>query len=104
MDLKEFRQFATRLHPLPADAKELAKRNHDLTMRELEYLFAQAPTQEPIRNTRWAACNAVTERLDHKSPVFGSRDIATVRAERALLDDHDNAKLKARAFRLLATV
>ncbi|GAA1771988.1 DUF932 domain-containing protein [Nonomuraea bangladeshensis] len=103
MDVKEFRQFATRLHPLPADAKELAKRNHDLAMRELEYLFAQAPTQEPIRNTRWAAYNAVTERLDHKSPVFGSRDVATVRAERALLDDHDNAKIKARAFRLLAT-
>jgi hypothetical protein len=94
---------ADRLHPLPSDAKELAKRNHDLTMRDLEYLFAQAPTQEPIRNTRWAAYNAVTERLDHKSPVFGSRDVATVRAERALLDDHDNAKLKARAFRLLAT-
>ncbi|MFI6396187.1 DUF932 domain-containing protein [Nonomuraea sp. NPDC050540] len=103
MDRKEFRLFATRLHPLPADAKDLTKRNHDLTMRELEYLFNDAPTQEPIRNTRWAAYNAVTERLDHKSPVFGSRDIATVRAERALLDDHDNAKLKARAFRMLAT-
>ncbi|MFI7640564.1 DUF932 domain-containing protein [Nonomuraea sp. NPDC049400] len=103
MDVKEFRQFAAALHPMDPNAKELRRKNHEMTMRELEWLFTSAPTQEPIRNTRWAAYNAVTERLDHKSPVFGSRDIGTVRAERALLDDHDNTKIKIRAFKLLTT-
>ncbi|GAA0406127.1 hypothetical protein Acor_40890 [Acrocarpospora corrugata] len=101
MDLKEFRQFTAVLHPLPSDAKDLTRKNHELAMRELEWLFAAAPTQEPIRNTRWAAYNAVTERLDHKSPVIGSRDVKVVRAERALLDDHANTKIKNRAFQLL---
>ncbi|MEU6786977.1 DUF932 domain-containing protein [Nonomuraea angiospora] len=103
MDVKEFRQFTNTLHPLASDAKELTRRNHELAMRELEYLFTTAPTQEPIRNTRWAAYNAVTERLDHRSPVIGPRESAVVRAERALLTDHDNTKIKIRAFKLLAT-
>ncbi|WP_061294087.1 DUF932 domain-containing protein [Herbidospora cretacea] len=103
MDLKEFPQFAAVLHPLASDAKDLTRKNHDLTMRELEWLFAEAPTQEPIRNTRWAAYNAVTERLDHKSPVIGTSDVKAVRAERALLDDHANNKIKNRAFHLLTT-
>ncbi|MFB4267838.1 DUF932 domain-containing protein [Nonomuraea sp. GTA35] len=103
MDFAEFRQFTNVLYPIPPGAKDLARKNRELTLRQLEHLFAHAPTQEPIRNTRWAAYNAVTERLDHRSPVFGSRDVAAVRAERALLDDHDHAKIKTRAFRLLAT-
>ncbi|MFI0418625.1 DUF932 domain-containing protein [Spongiactinospora sp. 9N601] len=102
MDVKEFRQFAAALHPLGPDAKDLTRRNHELAMRELEWLFTSAPTNEPIRGTRWAAYNAVTERLDHRSPVIGRREAAIVRAERALLDDHANSKIKSRAFHLLA--
>ncbi|MDF5758789.1 DUF932 domain-containing protein [Spongiactinospora sp. TRM90649] len=102
MDLQEFRQFAATLHPLSPDAKDLTRRNHELAMRELEWLFTSAPTNEPIRGTRWAAYNAVTERLDHRSPVIGRREAAIVRAERALLDDHANTKIKGRAFYLLA--
>ncbi|GAA3118714.1 DUF932 domain-containing protein [Planomonospora alba] len=102
MDLKEFREFTGVLLPLAPDAKDLTRKNHETAMRELEWLFTDAPTNEPIRGTRWAAYNAVTERLDHRSPVVGRREAAVVRAERALLDDHAHSKLKARAFYLLA--
>lgn len=103
MDVKEFREFTGRLLPLPADAKELTRRNHETAMRELEWLFTAAPTNENIRGTRWAAYNAVTERLDHRSPVIGRREADLVRAERSLLDDHPHSKIKARAFELLTT-
>ncbi|RGA05570.1 DUF945 domain-containing protein [Microbispora triticiradicis] len=102
MDLKEFRQFAAALHPMPTDAKPVTRRNYELAMRQLELLFTDAPTNEPIRGTRWAAYNAVTERLDHRSPVIGRREAEIVRAERALLDDHAHSKIKTRAFQMLA--
>ncbi len=52
---------------------------------EMASLFADAGTQEGIRNTAWAGLNALTEWADHFSPSRGD-DRDTARAQRALLD------------------
>jgi phage/plasmid-like protein (TIGR03299 family) len=73
----------------------VARRDHELT-----YLWHDADTQSAIRGTRWAAWQAVTEYLDHYTPVGKDRDASRVRAERAVSDS--TTALKTRAFDLLA--
>jgi phage/plasmid-like protein (TIGR03299 family) len=66
---------------------------------ELTYLFHDADTNKAIRATRWAGYQAVTEYLDHYTPVGPKRDAIKVRAERAISDG--STGLKVRAFDLL---
>ncbi len=72
-----------------------ARRDH-----ELRYLWHDADTNTAIRDTRWAGYQAVTEYLDHYTPVGPKRDSGKVRAERAISDA--STALKTRAFDLLA--
>ncbi len=68
---------------------------------QLRYLFREAETQAPIRNTRWGAYQAFTEYLDWYSPVQSKKlDAAQVRAVRTLGNDY--AAMKQSAYELLA--
>lgn len=65
-------------------------------IEKLEELFAEAQTQEGIRDTKWAAVNALTEWWDHHSPTRGD-DADTVRARKALL----STRFKNHALKLV---
>ena len=67
---------------------------------ELAYLWHDADTNAAIRGTRWAGYQAITEYLDHHTPVGPKRDAARVRAERAI--SPATTALKSRAFDLLS--
>jgi phage/plasmid-like protein (TIGR03299 family) len=57
----QFEQFTEKLFK-PRVGKDNLETVSTITRRQaLSYLFNQAPTQEGIRGTRWAAYNAVTE-------------------------------------------
>lgn len=64
-------------------------------------LWADAPTQEAIRGTRWAGLQAITEYLDHFAPVNGAsgdtNKAALRRAERVLVGPQAQ---RSRAFAL----
>lgn len=67
-------------------------------------LFTHSPTISPIRGTRWAAYNAVTEYTDHVQRVGGARTSRTTAAHtRALrtLTSASTQKLKSDAFAAL---
>ena len=50
-------------------------------------LFADASTQDGIRDTVWAGFNAITEYADHFAPTHGDTEAAARgRAEKAMLD------------------
>jgi phage/plasmid-like protein (TIGR03299 family) len=66
---------------------------------EMARLFADANTQEGIRNTAWAGLNALTEWSDHFSPTRGE-DREAARAVNALL----YPEFKDQALRLLLAV
>jgi phage/plasmid-like protein (TIGR03299 family) len=69
-------------------------------VEEITDLFAEAQTQDGIRDTAWAGYNALTEWADHFSPTRGD-DREASRAQKAILDP----SFKSRALRLmLATV
>jgi hypothetical protein len=59
-----------------------------------------APTQQIVANTRWAAYNAVVEYSDWVKPVRGGDDKDALRAEKIILGNGE--KLKERAQLLLA--
>lgn len=84
----------------PVDEKTATSRTLSNARRrhgQLTRLWTSAETQAPIRGTRWAAFQAVTEYLDHYSPAKTSR----VRANRVLTSE-DLAKKKQTAYDLLA--
>lgn len=66
---------------------------------QMAELFADAATQDGIRNTAWAGLNALTEWFDHYSPTRGD-DRDTTRSQNALLD----TSFKNRALALMAGV
>lgn len=77
----------------PEDASKAAVTRADKRIAELSELFADAHTQEGIRETAWAGFNALTEWADHFSPTRGTeRDEA--RAVKAILDP--SFKVRAR--------
>jgi phage/plasmid-like protein (TIGR03299 family) len=96
-------QFAALTRQLwPVNDTEPSVRTRNNTARrdsELTYLWHDADTQKAIRGTRWAGYQAVTEYLDHYTPVGANRDTGKVRAERAISDA--STALKARTFDLL---
>jgi phage/plasmid-like protein (TIGR03299 family) len=65
----------------------------------LTRLWADADTQAGIRGTAWAGYQAVTEYIEHHSPVRTRGDKATARATR-LLTTTEPARIKTRAWQL----
>lgn len=67
------------------DASGSAKTYATKRLDQMTELFAEAGTQDGIRDTAWAGLNALTEWADHYSLTRGG-DVDTARATKALLD------------------
>lgn len=94
----EFAKLVQKLYPVKKDAEGVAAdRKRDLH-RNLLNLWAESPTLEGIRGTRWAGYNVLTEYLDHFRPVRG--DAAVARAEGALSGPY--ARQKAQLWKTFA--
>lgn len=87
----------------PRDATARVRANYAERDNRLMWLWADAATNAPIRGTRWAAYQAITEYVDHYAPVRpgSGTDEATARAHR-LLTTSEPERIKARAFDLCA--
>lgn len=96
----QYKQFVEVLVPEPKGEVTERKQNSVERVRgELMGLW-KAPTQAIVKNTHWAAYNAVAEYVDWFKPVRGSgEDKELVRAERRLTGE---SSLKNRAFELLS--
>lgn len=68
----------------------------DRKVQDLMSLFAEAGTQQGIRETAWAGFNALAEWFDHLSPTRGT-DRINARAQKALLD----TEFKTHALKLV---
>src|SRR5882757_8533983 len=67
----QFRAVVAELWPV-ADTDEASVRTRSNRQRrdaELSYLWHDADTNAAIRGTRWAGYQAITEYLDHRTPV-----------------------------------
>lgn len=97
----EFRRMTENLFQVEEDASPRTKTVQEARLADLDFLFREAPTQAAIRNTRWAAYNAVAEYVDWAWPVQGDQN---ARYERiALTKPHDRIEgTKARALDLLS--
>lgn len=82
---QQFNELMAREFGAPKDAALATVTRADNRLEELSKLFAQAGTQEGIRNTAWAGFNALTEYADHFSAARGS-DPESTRHVRAVLD------------------
>ena len=78
------------------DASPSVAARADKKVLEISELFADAGTQEGIRDTAWAGFNALTEWWDHFSPVRGTQ-VEKNRAAKAILDP----SFKSRALNLM---
>jgi phage/plasmid-like protein (TIGR03299 family) len=78
------------------DAAKAAITRSEKKIDEIAELFAEASTQDGIRETAWAGYNALTEWADHYSPARGE-DADVSRAQRAILDP----AFKSRALELM---
>ncbi|UUV32125.1 DUF945 domain-containing protein [Amycolatopsis roodepoortensis] len=96
MTRREFDDLIREVWPVEDDAGPRTLNNARRRNEHLIRLWSSAETQAPIRGTRWAAFQAVTEYLDHVSPA-GSLDI---RAKR-VLDTKTFAERKQNAYDLL---
>jgi phage/plasmid-like protein (TIGR03299 family) len=97
MTRAEFADLIREVWPAKDNAPSRTLANARRRTGELMRLWTSAPTQAPIRDTRWAAWQAVTEYLDHFAPA---KDVQ-VRANRVMTSD-DLAKKKQVTFDLLA--
>lgn len=80
------------------DASQAAFTRSTAKVEDMVRLFAEAGTQDGIRDTAWAGFNAMTEWNDHFSPTRGNdRDVS--RAQKAIFDP----AFKNRAFELMAS-
>lgn len=97
MTRDEFADLTAQVWPVKANASARTVSNARRRTGALMRLWTDAQTQAPIRGTRYAAFQAVTEYLDHDAPAKDD----LVRAARVLGSD-DVAKRKQRTFDLLA--
>lgn len=88
------REFGAGADASPATITRATKR-----LDEINELFAEANTQEGVRDTAWAGLNALTEWADHFSPTRGE-DRDASRAQKALLDP----SFKNKALQLMLSV
>jgi phage/plasmid-like protein (TIGR03299 family) len=78
------------------DASTAAVTRSENKLEQMAELFADAQTQDGIRDTAWAGFNALTEWFDHFSPTRGN-DREVSRAQKALFDP----SFKDQALRLM---
>jgi phage/plasmid-like protein (TIGR03299 family) len=97
MTNREFDDLIREVWPVSDNAPSRTVANARRRTGELTRLWTSAQTQAPIRGTRWAGFQAVTEYLDHFAPA----KTAVVRANRVMTSD-DLTKRKQTAFDLLA--
>lgn len=91
-----FEEIIAKEFGAPEDAPAAVQTRADRRLAEMNKLFADAVTQEGVRETVWAGLNALTEWNDHLSPARGD-DPALSRARRSILDP----SFKNRAFDLM---
>lgn len=96
LTMGEFEKLVAQLWPTDDDASDVAKNNAKQRSATLRFLIRDADTQKPIKGTRWAGYQAITEYVDH----YAKASTDEVRARRAVTGA--GADLKARAFDLLA--
>lgn len=95
----QFSKIITAEFGADADASKSTQTRRGNMVDQMMTLFAEAGTQKGVRNTRWAAYNAITEYADHFQPVFAKGgDVAEVRAQRVILGAGDD--IKQHAFEL----
>jgi phage/plasmid-like protein (TIGR03299 family) len=96
----EYKKFVEVLIPEPkGEATERKQNSVERVRGELMGLW-RADTQAIVKNTRWAAYNAVAEYVDWFKPVRGSAENKdSLRAERRLTGE---SSLKSRAHELLS--
>ena len=97
----DYKKFVEVIIPEPKgkEVTERQKNSVERTRAELMGLW-NAPTQQIVANTRWAAYNAVVEYADWVKPVRGGDDKDALRAEKIILGTGE--KLKDKAQLLLA--
>ena len=94
MDEIAFKNFVTALVPdARKDASERERNSIDRKRSEITALW-NAPTQQNVAGTAWAAYNAVVEWADWAMPVRGDNKDAA-RAERVMFGGVDTIKQKA---------
>jgi phage/plasmid-like protein (TIGR03299 family) len=99
ISIDEFTRLVAQLWPV--DPKSKRSQTMGVNRRyQLVRLLRQAPTNENIRGTRWAAYQAITEYADHVAPVADKGNPAAARAERAVTSS-SIAQIKTRAVDLL---
>jgi phage/plasmid-like protein (TIGR03299 family) len=98
----QFEEIIAREFGAPDDAPASTITRTDNKLDQMAMLFADAHTQEGIRNTAWAGLNALTEWYDHYSPVrgVGASSEDELRSRKALLDPD----FKNQALRIMAAV
>ncbi|TQM01695.1 DUF932 domain-containing protein [Pseudonocardia kunmingensis] len=97
MSSHEFADLIREIWPVTDDASIRTINNAHRRTEALTTLWGSAQTQAPIRGTRWAALQAITEYLDHHAPAANH----DVRARRVLVGDHI-AHRKQATYDLLA--
>lgn len=81
----QFEEIIQKAFGAPEDAPAATITRRSAKVDKMAELFADAHTQEGIRDTAWAGLNAMTEWFDHFNPTRGE-DPDTTRSTRALLD------------------
>lgn len=100
MNNREFDRLVASLWPIKDDDSELVSSRLYEHREKTRQLFESSPTSTEIKGTNWAAYQAVTEYLDHFSPVPGQHGSGAqdARAEKILSGKMN--KFKERAFQL----
>lgn len=99
LTMSRFEEIITREFGVNDEASKAAITRSEKKIDEMVELFAEAQTQEGIRDTAWAGYNALTEWADHYSPTRGD-DREAARAQKAILDP----SFKSNALRMMLAV
>lgn len=94
-----FEEIIEREFGAPEDASAAAVTRAERKIEEITGLFAEAQTQDGIRDTAWAGFNALTEWADHFAPTRGD-DADVARAAKAVFAP----SIKNRALELMLAV
>ena len=87
---------------IPTRGKEASTRTENIRL-SIVYLFKNGVGHENIRNTKWAAYNAVTQYIDHSRPnkVQKDKDPRDIHFESVLAGG--GAQMRQKAYELLTT-
>ncbi|WNM67320.1 hypothetical protein SEA_WYBORN_77 [Arthrobacter phage Wyborn] len=82
----QFNELINSMWDVSEDAKPAVKTRNEKRADTLNFLFADADTNDNIRGTAWAAYQSITEYVDHYAPanLGGSDSIESARALRVL--------------------